>query len=239
MISSTFECFDPITFGLFNNLVWLNWGVLLFFVLLRGIWNKSNIFIRFFFFIQKKLSLTLGDQEVSGVGGSTRFLLCLFFFVFFFNFSGFVPFYFSCSRHIIWTLFLGLPIWLRFVIERFFYNPFSNLSYFLPRGAFLVLSLVEVLSLIIQPLTLSIRLMANLRVGHVIAGLICRLLSFFFCLPFIIFINNFFIFILLFFIIFFFLIFELAVNLVQSYIFFLLICTYGGINISNHQSFKI
>lgn len=232
MIRSAFECFDCFTFIEVKHLVWFNWRILIILLLCFRLWSNFNIVVNFFILILDFTSSVLIDQNIRKVRGSLSFCLSLFFIIFFCNFSGLVSFFFSCSRHIIWSFFLGFPIWLSLQLERFIQNPFVILSRFLPRGASFILSLVEILSLIIQPLTLSIRLMANLRAGHVVISLVGRLCCFLLIrFSFI----NFFNFLILSFIIYGYLIFEFAVNLVQSYIFFLLIARYGRINISIHN----
>ena len=87
-----------------------------------------------------------------------------------------LPYIFSCSSHLSFTLLLGGASWL----SHFSYNVsnyFSNLlSHLVPIGTplFLIhfIVLVELISLIIRPLTLAIRLIANMTSGHLILSLI-------------------------------------------------------------------
>ena len=232
MIRSAFECFDCFTFIEVKNLVWFNWSILILVLISLSLWSNFNIIINFFILILEFISSVLIDQNVRKLSGSIRFCLSLFFIIFFCNFSGLISFFFSCSSHIIWRFFLGFPIWLSLQLERFIQNPFILLRTFLPSGASFILSLVEILSLIIQPLTLSIRLIANLSAGHVVirlVGSLCCFLLLNFGL------TNIFNFFLLRIIIYGYLLFEFAVNIVQSYIFFLLIARYGRINIRIHN----
>lgn len=83
------------------------------------------------------------------------------------------------------------------------------------------LVLVETVSLIVRPITLSVRLAANMGAGHIVLCLVGRYLRRgFFCYSF------FPVFLLMGISVFYFL-FEVGVCLIQAYIFFLLLNLYG------------
>nr|QGZ10016.1 ATP synthase F0 subunit 6 [Eisenia nordenskioldi nordenskioldi] len=92
------------------------------------------------------------------------------------NLMGLVPYTFSSSSHLIFTLTFGLPIWLSLIISSFYYNPKKTTAHFLPDGApdwlnpFLVL--IESTSVLVRPLTLSFRLAANMSAGHIVLSLV-------------------------------------------------------------------
>jgi ATP synthase subunit 6 len=88
---------------------------------------------------------------------------------------GLIPYIFRTSRHLVFTLSLGFPIWLRLIISRFTHRPKKTVAHFLPDGApdwlnpFLVL--IETTRVFVRPLTLSFRLAANMRAGHIVLRL--------------------------------------------------------------------
>lgn len=86
-----------------------------------------------------------------------------------------MPFVFTTSSHLTFSLSVGLPIWLRVILTGWMkYN--EIFSHLVPLGCPLVLMpfivLIETISLVIRPLTLSIRLIANLTAGHIIIVLL-------------------------------------------------------------------
>ena len=105
------------------------------------------------------------------------------------------------------------------------FNPSSAAARLLPGGApaalnpFLVI--VETVSLCVRPITLSIRLVANIRAGHIVLGLIGTYLSSgLFTYPTIAVAS-------LIFIQVFYFMFEVGVALIQAYIFSLLVTLYS------------
>nr|WRW55915.1 ATP synthase F0 subunit 6 [Thylacodes adamsii] len=118
-----------------------------------------------------QVSRTLGCE----LGGFFLFLVGLFLFLILVNLSGLIPYVFSASSHLALALAIGLPIWLLLVISGSVYSPKATVASLLPPGApsplnpFLVL--IETVSLLVRPLTLSVRLAANMSAGHIVLGL--------------------------------------------------------------------
>ncbi len=89
---------------------------------------------------------------------------------------GLIPYFFRVSRHLIITLTLRLPLWIRIIISRIIKSPKQSVAHLLPEGApnwlniFLVL--IERTRILVRPITLSFRLAANIRAGHIILRLI-------------------------------------------------------------------
>lgn len=139
------------------------------------------------------------------------------------NLMGMIPYTFSLSSHLILTLSLGLPLWIRLIISSFSHNPKSSVAHFLPDGApdwlnpFLVL--IETTRILVRPITLSFRLAANITAGHIVLTLVSVYIrsrffsSYISMISFSLF-NAFYI------------AFELAICLIQAYIFCLLISLY-------------
>ena len=111
------------------------------------------------------------------------FVLTLFLFILFANVLGLVPYSFTVSSHIIVTLALALVVFIGATIIGFWRQGFGYLKIFLPAGVpwwlwWLVVP-VEIISYFIRPMSLSVRLFANMMAGHmmlkVMAGFVVML----------------------------------------------------------------
>ena len=111
------------------------------------------------------------------------FVLTLFTFILFCNVLGLIPYSFTVTSHIIVTLALALVVFIGATIIGFIRNGFGYLKLFVPSGVpVLLLPLVvviEIVSYFIRPMSLSIRLFANMMAGHmmlkVMAGFVVML----------------------------------------------------------------
>lgn len=108
--------------------------------------------------------------------GFNSFLVALFIIIININLIGLLPAVFRYSRHLLFTLRFGLPLWLALIISAIVFNPTRWLAGLLPGGAphwlnpFLVI--IETIRIRVRPLTLSFRLAANIRAGHIVLTLI-------------------------------------------------------------------
>jgi F-type H+-transporting ATPase subunit a len=111
------------------------------------------------------------------------FVLTLFLFILFCNVLGLIPYSFTVTSHIIVTLALALVVFVGATIIGFIRNGFGYLKLFVPSGVPALLLplvvLIEIVSYFIRPLSLSIRLFANMMAGHmmlkVMAGFVVML----------------------------------------------------------------
>ena len=98
------------------------------------------------------------------------FIFTLFMFILFGNMLGIVPYSFTYTSHIIVTFGMAIVVFLGVTIVGFVYHGAHFLSYFVPKGVpkFMLLLMVpiEVLSYLTRPVSLSIRLFANMMAGH-------------------------------------------------------------------------
>jgi F-type H+-transporting ATPase subunit a len=111
------------------------------------------------------------------------FVLTLFTFILFANVIGLVPYAFTVTSHIVVTLALALVVFIGATIIGFIRNGFGYLKLFVPSGVPALLLplvvLIEIVSYFIRPMSLSIRLFANMMAGHmmlkVMAGFVVML----------------------------------------------------------------
>nr|YP_009131670.1 ATP synthase F0 subunit 6 [Micrura ignea]AJY78578.1 ATP synthase F0 subunit 6 [Micrura ignea] len=141
------------------------------------------------------------------------------------NLGGLIPYVFSTTSHLALTFGLALPLWFSLILSGAFFKPDVFCASLLPAGApsglnpFLVL--VETVSIAVRPITLSVRLAANMGAGHIVLSLLGGYMS-----------SGFFVYsvsTLAFMVgleVFYFM-FEVGICLIQGYIFFLLLNLYA------------
>lgn len=98
------------------------------------------------------------------------FVLTLFVFILFCNVLGLVPYSFTPTSHIIVTFAMALTVFLGVTVIGFARHGLHFLSFFVPKGVPFVLLLllvpIEIISYLVRPFSLSIRLFANMLAGH-------------------------------------------------------------------------
>jgi F-type H+-transporting ATPase subunit a len=110
-------------------------------------------------------------QEI-GEDGAAFFPLvfAIFMFVLFANFIGLIPYSFSVTGQIVVTAALALFVFVLVTIVGFIRHGLHFLHFFLPPGAPLfmapIIVPIEIISYLSRPVSLSIRLFANMMAGH-------------------------------------------------------------------------
>lgn len=150
-------------------------------------------------------------------------LMSLFFFIALLNISSLFSNTISVTGHLIITFSIAFVIFLSLIIIAFLNNKGKFVKYFIPSGVPLILKvfliIIEILSFLIRPFSLSIRLFANMLAGHTLmnifgsfASYISNKFSIFFVLPF------FFCLLII--------LLEFGVAIIQAYVFIILITIY-------------
>ncbi|MCC7427250.1 MAG: F0F1 ATP synthase subunit A [Alphaproteobacteria bacterium] len=98
------------------------------------------------------------------------FVFSLFFFILFGNLIGLVPGFFTFTSHIIVTFGLAAVVFVLITVVALAIHGTHFFSYFLPEGVPKALAplivVVELISYLSRPVSLSIRLFANMMAGH-------------------------------------------------------------------------
>ncbi len=175
----------------------------------------------------------INDMIVSSIGEEGRkffpLIFSLFTFVLLCNVLGMTPYSFTPTSQVVVTLSLAMTAFLTITVFAIVRNGFFGfLHMFLPSGVPMwmapVIFAIELFSFLIRPITLSVRLFANLVAGHVllkvVAGFIISLGVIFGTLPllFSIVMTG----------------FELFVAVLQAYIFSILVCAYFSETVKAH-----
>ena len=117
-------------------------------------------------FISKMISDTAGKKAKPYFS----FIFSLFIFVLFCNMVGMLPYSFTVTSHIIVTLAFAMFIFIGVTILGFVIHGFKYLKIFVPRGVPMVLlpiiMIIEIISYLSRPVSLSVRLFANMMAGH-------------------------------------------------------------------------
>lgn len=98
------------------------------------------------------------------------FIFTLFMFVLGCNLLGMVPYSFTVTSHIIVTFALAAVVFVGVTLIGFFKHGFGYLRLFVPAGApgwlLPLIVVIELTSYLVRPISLSVRLFANMLAGH-------------------------------------------------------------------------
>ena len=122
-----------------------------------------------------ELSYTFVAKMISDTAGSSAksffpFVFTLFMFVLFCNMVGMLPYSFTVTSHIIVTFVLAAIVFIGVTIIGFMKHGFRYLELFVPKGVPIILLplivIIEIISYLSRPVSLSVRLFANMMAGH-------------------------------------------------------------------------
>ena len=172
---SLFSVFDPAT-GFYS--LNLNWGALLRPLLIpSGFWLLSRKPLRLICLLYFSLATEIKLNSFKGVPNSVALVLVgLFVFIVCNNFFGLLPYVFTPSRHPALTRVLALSTWVGYLGYSTAVNPSHFFSHLAPTGTpkalipFMVL--IELVRSFMRPLTLAVRLAANIVAGHLLLVLV-------------------------------------------------------------------
>ena len=171
MINSLFSSFDPTT-----NKLQLNWlSIFLVRIIIPiNFWiSKSR-----WNFIKRKIEKNI-SKEFSRITHHKEILLLtksIFIIIIIINIIGLTPYVFTSTSHLSISSSIALPIWLILIIYGWtkYFN--SIISHLLPTGTptaiIPIIILIEITGNIIRPISLSVRLTANIIAGHLLITLL-------------------------------------------------------------------
>ncbi len=113
-------------------------------------------------------------EDIIGEGWKSffPFVFTLFFFILFGNLVGLFPYFFAFTSHIAVTAALAVMVFALSIIVGLVKHKLHFFTYFMPAGAPKLLAPVlvpiEILTFLSRPVSLSIRLFANIVAGHVL-----------------------------------------------------------------------
>lgn len=232
-----------LNFSLTNSCTIFFLGLLSFFFILDFLLYKKKNFaflplkwqglIEIFY--EAIASLLIKDVVGKKGEGFFPYIFCLFLFIVIANLIGLIPYSFTVTSQLIVTFSMAFFIFLGINIICIKFHKLHFFSLFLPSGSSLILGFVlipiEVVSYFVRPISLSVRLFANMMAGHtllkVIAGFAWNMMAFG---KNVIFFAHF----LPLFILVVVMGLELGVALIQAYVFTILTCIYLNDSINLH-----
>ena len=122
-----------------------------------------------------EMSYTFVAKMINDTAGSSArsffpFIFTLFMFVLFCNMIGMLPYSFTVTSHIIVTFFLAAIIFIGVTVLGFIKHGIKYLELFVPKGVPMLLLplivIIEIISYLSRPVSLSVRLFANMMAGH-------------------------------------------------------------------------
>nr|YP_009525977.1 ATP synthase F0 subunit 6 [Pseudocrangonyx daejeonensis]AXT17546.1 ATP synthase F0 subunit 6 [Pseudocrangonyx daejeonensis] len=179
MMTNLFSIFDPSTpyFASFN---WFSMALVFLFNPMYY-WTTVNRLTLLF-----KKSVLMLFMEFSLLLAKYPYLtllpLSLFYLIMFNNVPGLLPYVFTATSHLSFTLSLALTMWLAITLFSMFNNTNNMLAHMIPMGTPPILMpfmvLIESVSLLIRPGTLAVRLAANMIAGHLLLELLSSATAF-------------------------------------------------------------
>nr|QHN59863.1 ATP synthase F0 subunit 6 [Branchinella kugenumaensis] len=172
MMTNLFSVFDP-TSSILTNWISLMTGLL---IIPMGFWMIPSRSQAVWNYVINKLDQEFSTLMGPGKMGSPLLLISLFIFIFYNNFLGLFPYVFTATSHLVVSLGLALPLWFSFVLFSWMKETLHALAHLVPLGTppalmpFMVL--IELVSNMIRPITLSVRLAANMIAGHLLLTLL-------------------------------------------------------------------
>lgn len=177
-MTNLFSSFDPI---LSNTIIlfggnWLSLCIPIM-LLFQPYWClNSQILITIYVLVDMlrvELSAVFGPGNIQG---NIYLFSCVFLYILYTNTIGLVPYIFTGRSHLVYTLSLALPMWLGTMLWAIINQYNSVIAHLVPLGTpnilIPVIVVIESVRNIIRPLTLSVRLAANMVAGHLLLSLI-------------------------------------------------------------------
>nr|YP_010535627.1 ATP synthase F0 subunit 6 [Alectorobius peropteryx]UYB78500.1 ATP synthase F0 subunit 6 [Alectorobius peropteryx]UYB78513.1 ATP synthase F0 subunit 6 [Alectorobius peropteryx] len=217
MMMNLFSIFDPST----SHSLSLNWmsTMLILMLIPYSFWTIPSRIHFSWFLINKYLFKELIPMFLKNKMYFIMLPMTYFWIILMNNSFGLFPYIFTATSHINLTTILALPFWLTLMLFGWINQTNFMFSHLLPSGTPMSLSmfmvLIETISNLIRPITLAIRLSANMISGHLLISLLSNILE---NMPLIAFGILPFMMILL--------LLEMAVAIIQSYVFITLLILY-------------
>ena len=122
----------------------------------------------FYSFVHNMVRQTLGEEGRAFF----PFVFTLFAFVFFTNFLGMVPSFFTVTSQLVITATLAVFIILMVLVVGLYKHGLGFFKLFTPHGVPMVIlpliTLIEVIAFLARPVSLSLRLFGNMLAGHIV-----------------------------------------------------------------------
>jgi ATP synthase subunit 6 len=158
-----------------------NWFSLYLVFLLSFLVFYSSGAVELFLKVSISLIYKEADQILKGKSGVGLFIIPVFFFVLYSNLISMAPSVFPVSSHLCVVFPIGFLFWVSPLLFGWSKLPNIMMKSLVPQGTPYVLIpfivLIEIISSLIRPVTLSVRLTANITAGHLLISILVSFLS--------------------------------------------------------------
>nr|YP_011010684.1 ATP synthase F0 subunit 6 [Halobates matsumurai]WPW47364.1 ATP synthase F0 subunit 6 [Halobates matsumurai] len=173
MMTNLFSTFDPST-SMYYSMNWMSTMIILM-IMPYPYWiiksRQSMIINLIYKILHQEFKMLLSKSK-----GLTLMMTSLFMFILINNMMGLLPYIFTSSSHLIFSLAMSLPLWLSIMLFGWINKTQHMFSHLIPAGTpsmlmpFMVC--IETISNIIRPGSLAVRLTANMIAGHLLMTLL-------------------------------------------------------------------
>nr|UGS80534.1 ATP synthase F0 subunit 6 [Teliapsocus conterminus] len=177
MMTNLFSVFDPSTTILSMSINWMSTFIV--FIMVPSIyWVLPSAFnvmwISIINTLHNEFKTLIGYKKINF--GNTMIFISLFTLILFNNVMGLFPYIFTSTSHMVMTLALSLPLWIAFMLYGWINHNKHMFSHLIPQGTPPILMpfmvYIELISNVIRPGTLAVRLTANMIAGHLLLTLL-------------------------------------------------------------------
>nr|YP_010923084.1 ATP synthase F0 subunit 6 [Nysius inconspicuus]WJZ45487.1 ATP synthase F0 subunit 6 [Nysius inconspicuus] len=218
MMTNLFSTFDPAT----STNLSMNWISSVSFMIMTPMtfWmlpNRINILMTTIMMkMYNEFKMLMGKNSM----GMKLMMISLFLLILMNNTLGLMPYVFTSTSHLTFTLSMALPMWLSLMLFGWINKTNHMFAHMIPTGTpnmlmpFMVI--IETISNLIRPGSLAVRLTANMIAGHLLMSLLGNNATNSIMLPIIIMIQTML------------MMFEAAVAMIQAYVFSVLSTLYSS-----------
>nr|YP_009827428.1 ATP synthase F0 subunit 6 [Hermissenda emurai]QIV24374.1 ATP synthase F0 subunit 6 [Hermissenda emurai] len=172
MCTDLFSALDCMQVGWWSTLMWIIPMTAAATFMLSSSWSQSNM---------KSFLKAMSINETRSLPGIPLLIFTLMGFILVSNLLGLIPFVYGTTSNIWVAASMALGCWGVLIVSGWTKYPAKSAAHLAPGGApaplVPLLVLIETVSVCIRPLTLMVRLIANISAGHIIMGLIANALA--------------------------------------------------------------
>nr|UPL65459.1 ATPase subunit 6 [Cymus sp.] len=174
MMTNLFSTFDPAT-SLNLSMNWIS-SMVCFMLMPMKFWKNENRISMLMSMMTNKINQEFKMLMGINSKGFTLMMISMFMFILINNIMGLLPYIFTSTSHLTLNLTLALPMWMSFMMFGWINQTNKMFIHLIPTGTPTLLMpfmvMIETISNIIRPSSLAVRLTANMIAGHLLMSLL-------------------------------------------------------------------
>nr|YP_009466094.1 ATP synthase F0 subunit 6 [Pentatomidae sp. GM-2014]AIW65022.1 ATP synthase F0 subunit 6 [Pentatomidae sp. GM-2014] len=174
MMTNLFSTFDPAT-SMNYSMNWLSTMIMLM-VMPYSFWTTPNWTMIMYNNVNKTLHKEFKLLMGKNSEGMTLMMISLFMFIMVNNSMGLMPYIFTSSSHLVFSLSMAMPLWVSMMMFGWVNKTNYMFAHLVPNGTPMILMpfmvMIETISNMIRPGSLAVRLTANMIAGHLLMSLL-------------------------------------------------------------------